>query len=135
MESFHSLRRHEAFRGGHPTELPGVTPAQRGVLLHLVHSGEETTVKNVANALGITSSAATQLIDGLVAHGYVLRETNPADRRRVCLMLSKEVRLQVGKIKKHMLQKFLKLFEALDDKEFSQYLLLNKKIVNRFSKK
>ncbi len=38
-------------------------------------------------------------------------------------------------MKKHVLQKFLELFGVLSDKEFDQYLLLNKKIVERFSKK
>ncbi len=134
LESFKALKRHGTFRSIGPTTMPRITPSQWGALL-LVEEFGEGTVKDVAGALGITSSAATQLIDALVTNGYVIRQTNIKDRRTVQLVLSKKTKLQVERMKKKVLQKFLELFEVLDDKEFNQYLLLNKKIVERFSKK
>lgn len=90
----------------------------------------ESTVKDVAKALGITSSAATQLVDGLVSSGYVNRKTDEEDRRAVALTLSKKTKEHVNKMKKQGIQKFLTLFKVLNDKEFNQYLELNKKIVH-----
>jgi DNA-binding MarR family transcriptional regulator len=133
MESFHSLRRSMAFKPTRATKMPRITPSQWGVLM-LIGRPEESTVKDVAKALRISSSAATQLIDGLVVSGYVVREEHAEDRRRVMLTLSSKTKSQFEKMKKQSVERFLKFFEALNDKEFDQYIALNKKIVERLSK-
>ena len=123
-----SLRRAMALRMVGSTNTPRITPSQWGVLVFIEDHGE-STVKDVAKALGITSSAATQLIDGLVSNKYIAREMHVEDRRAVVLTLSKKTKAHVDKMKKQGIQKFLKLFEVLNDEEFNQYLVLNKKIV------
>src|ERR1035437_1598596 len=100
----------------------------------MVKQQGESTVKEVALALGISSSAATQLVDGLVASGYVVRKTDVKDRRAVVLTLSKKTEAQVDKMRKQTLDKFYNFFKVLNDKELDQYILLNKKIVERFLK-
>lgn len=134
MESMRALRRHSAFHSASHATLPRITPSQWGAILTIEELGE-STVKDVADALGITSSAATQLINGLVDNGYVLRTASKKDRRTVLLKLSKKTKVHVAQMKKQLVRKFLKLFEVLNEKEFSQYLALNKKIAERFSKK
>jgi DNA-binding MarR family transcriptional regulator len=128
LESFKSLKHTMAFRTVGSAKMPRITPSQWGVLI-MIQQRKESTVKDVAEALDITSSAATQLVDGLVTSGYVMKETNTEDRRAVTLTLSNKTRTQVDTMKKQVLQKFLKFFEVLSDKEFGQYILLNKKIV------
>lgn len=130
MENFQSLRRTMVFQATPSMKIPRITPSQWGVLM-FIEQRVESTVKDVARALGITSSAATQLIDGLVVSGYVTRGTQAKDRRVVILTLSKTTKVQVDKMKKEGLQKILKFFEVLSDKEFNQYVVLNKKIVER----
>lgn len=128
LESFSSLRRSMAFRSVGTATMPRITPSQWGVLM-LIEQRGESTVKDAAAALGITSSAATQLVDGLAESGYVVRKIRAADRRAVTLTLSKKSKTWVDKMKKEGLQKFLKFFEVLNDREFNQYFALNKKIV------
>jgi len=128
LAGFHSLRRTMVLKSAGSATKPRVTPSQWGVLM-LVGQGGTSTVKDVAKALRITSSAATQLVDGLVASGYLVRKTSLQDRRAVTLTLSKKSKSQVEKMKKHALRKFLKVFEVLNDTEFDQYIALNKKIV------
>lgn len=134
MDSFQALKRSMAFRPVELAKMPRVTPSQWGVLMMIEGQGG-STVKDVAEGLGITSSAATQLVDGLVANGYVIREEHTEDRRRVTLTLSKKTKNQVEKMKKQFSQQFLTLFEVLNDEEFDQFILLNKKIVERSLKK
>lgn len=134
MDTMRSLKRCWAFHAEPAAKLPRITPAQWGVLMLLEEQGS-ATVKEVAQALGITSSAATQLVDGLVTSRYVVRESDARDRRAVQLVLSKKTKAQVEAMKGQMMQKFLKLFAILSDKEFDQYVFLNKKIVAGFSKK
>jgi len=123
-----ALRRAMTFRRAAPGRLAQITPSQWGVLM-LVEQGEARSVKEVAKALGITSSAATQLVEGLVVGGYLARKTSLEDRRVIHLALSKKSESQVVAMKKRSLERFLKVFGALTDAEFDRYLELTKKIV------
>ena len=133
LENFGSLKRHLVFHSTHSGKVPRITPSQWRLLMMVKQQGE-STVKEVAAALGISSSAATQLVDGLVASGYVVRKTDIKDRRAVVLTLSKKTEAQVDKMRKQTLDKFYNFFKVLNDKELDQYILLNKKIVERFLK-
>ncbi len=128
LEGFYSLRRHMTFRPKGLVAASRITPSQWRVLMCIEQRGE-STVKDVAKALDMTSSAATQLVDGLVASGYVLRRIHTKDRRAVVLTLSAKTKTHVEKMKKQAVQEFLKFFAVLDDKEFNQYFALNQKIV------
>jgi DNA-binding MarR family transcriptional regulator len=129
LADLQSLRRTMAFRAAGSAKMPRITPSQWGLLM-LVEQRGKSTVKDVAKTLNITSSAATQLVDGLTESGYLLRKTSADDRRTVTLTLSKKSQSQVSRMKKDVLQKFLKIFAVLTDKEFDQYLALNKKITH-----
>lgn len=134
MESIHSLKRHMIFQSAGSRKTPRITPSQWGALMAIEQHGS-STLKDMAKSLGITSSAATQLVDGLVASGYVTRGTNAEDRRALTLTLSKKTKAHITKMKKQVLQKFLNFFDVLNDTELDQFLLLNKKIVAGFLKK
>jgi DNA-binding MarR family transcriptional regulator len=134
LKDLQSLKHAMAFRMAGPAKIPRITPSQWGVLM-IIKESVESTVKDVAKSLGITSSAATQLVDGLVKSGYLIRKTSTLDRRIVKLTLSKKTKTQVDKMKKQGIQKFLKIFEVLSDEEFDQYLALSKKIVQGFVSK
>ena len=134
MENMSSLKRNLAFQSVDSSKISRITPSQWGVLMLIDRCGEIST-KDIAHTLQISSSATTQLVDGLVENGYVTREEQAKDRRVILLALSKKTKKQVEKMKKQMVQKFLEIFEVLDDKEFNQYHILHNKIVQRFSKK
>ncbi len=134
LADFRSLRSAVALRTVGSTQKPRITPSQWGALMS-IERHEGSTIKGVAETLGITSSAATQLVDGLVASGYLMRKPHAKDRRSVTLILSKKSRSQIDQMKRRVLQKFLKVFKVLSDAEFNQYLALNKKIVRSFMRK
>lgn len=46
------------------------------------------TAADMIRGLGVTRQAASQLIDTLVVRGYLTREVNPADRRRLNIDLT-----------------------------------------------
>jgi len=133
LESFSSLRRATTFGAAGHAKMPPITPAQWSALMTIEQRGE-SALKDVAEALGITSSATTQLVDGLVRSGYVVRAVDQGDRRTVTLTLSNKARAHVTAMKKQVLQRFLTFFEVLSDKELNQYLGLHKKIIERLSK-
>ena len=48
----------------------------------------QASVVDMIRGLGVTRQAASQLIDTLVVRGYLSREVNPADRRRLNIELT-----------------------------------------------
>jgi DNA-binding MarR family transcriptional regulator len=53
---------------------------------------------DMIRGLGVTRQAASQLIDTLVVRGYLTREVNPADRRRLNVELTDRGRAAAGAI-------------------------------------
>jgi long-chain acyl-CoA synthetase len=58
-------------------------------LLGWLEAGAEVSAK-VAERMAVTPPSITALVDGLVKRGYVDRRSDPADRRRLPLHLTKE---------------------------------------------
>jgi DNA-binding MarR family transcriptional regulator len=130
IEDLHAIKRVIAFHTPEAINIHRITPSQWMVLM-FIEQNKESNVKDIAKALAITSSAATQLVDGLVESGYLFKKSSLSDKRTVVIGLSKNTEEHVKKMKKECLHKSLKLFEVLNDKEFSQYILFNKKIIEK----
>ncbi len=91
-------------------------------------------IKEISKMLCITSSAATQLVDGLVESGYVERKTNSDDRRSLQLALSSKGKKNIVMMKKQHIKTMEAVFSALSDKELETYNTLHKKILNEVIK-
>ena len=65
----------------------GVTMPQC-LALELIHSEGPRTVRGLADGLGLETSSATRLVDGLARDGLVERRRDEVDRRRVFLSLT-----------------------------------------------
>lgn len=66
-----------------------LTQTQVKVLLHL-GSRRQMTVGEIAEALGVSMPAASELVDRLVDAGHLVRASDPADRRRVLIAATPE---------------------------------------------
>ena len=71
------------------TRCCGVTMGQ-GLALLALESGGQTTMREVAAALGVSAGTATRVVDNLVRDGLAERAEDPADRRRVCIRPTKD---------------------------------------------
>jgi DNA-binding MarR family transcriptional regulator len=126
LEDFKLLKRSFMLPNASAT-LPHITASQWVTLVFIAQRGV-CTVKDIALHLHMTSSAATQLVNTLVKHKYVIKKVDPGDRRAVSLTLSKDMERHFKRTKEHILKNFLKIFECLTDREFKHYCELNKKI-------
>ena len=126
LHSLHAMRRKLMVGYIEKKELT-ITHSQ-GFVLRFVAEHSLTNVKTIAEALHITSSAATQLIDGLVDKGYLLRTDSARDRRVISLSLSPKAKKMFKGFKEQGLQKMTELFNVLTDEELKAYAALNKKI-------
>jgi DNA-binding MarR family transcriptional regulator len=104
------------------------TKAQAGLLFLIAHEDAPTT-KALAERIGTTPSAVTQLIDGLIKERLVIRTEDETDRRKVRLSLSDEGKRRLKEMKKIHLEAITKLSSTLSESELDQLHLLLKKMV------
>jgi len=77
--SFHAFIRHN--------RESDLSLSQVNALFRLHHHGG-SSVNDLANHLGVTMAAVSQLLDPLIASGLVLRSENPEDRRKKLIALT-----------------------------------------------
>ncbi|MFI0090274.1 MarR family winged helix-turn-helix transcriptional regulator [Streptomyces bobili] len=97
--------------GLHPTDLQCLN------LLSLER--EPVTTGRVAELTGLTTGSATRLVDRLEKAGYVVRERDAADRRRVLVAAVPERIAEFGRTWERLGGDWSPLFEDLDDAELA----------------
>jgi len=132
LQDIRTMRHSCAVRFGLNKE-SSVTPSQ-SLVLNFVEKHTDSSVKNIAKALQISSSAVTQLIDGLVQNEMLIRIQSSEDRRVIKLSLSSKAKKMLKTFRKHGLEKSVAIFCNLTYSELKQYAQLNKKIIEGMSK-
>ncbi len=133
MANFQAMKnKMHAQVGAHSSKL-GITHSQLFVLA-IIEKNQNIGIKEISRKLNITSSASTQLVDGLVAKGYVIRKSSSKDRRALHLSLSPQGRSHIADMKKKRMKMMMKFFDPLNDEELATYLALYKKIVTSIKK-
>jgi DNA-binding MarR family transcriptional regulator len=126
FENIYILRQKIASSMSLPLKHIPLTYSQWQVLNH-VSKQKRISIKELAGLLDITSSAATQIVDGLVKKGFLVRERSCEDRRVQKITLSRKSFLQLEK----SMKKICPIFEALDDQELSDYCRLTAKLAGK----
>ncbi len=90
--------------------------SQVGVLFRLSHEGMGR-VSQIADSLGITSAAVSQMLDGLVKQGLVTRTEDSTDRRMKQIELTDKGHKVLGEILEVRGRWFASLSEEMDDQE------------------
>ena len=119
-EDLYSIRRKMASEMHHLFDEMQITHPQWIVLHHIKKSGM-INIKDLAKHLGTTSSAATQIVDGLVKKELLLRKRNEEDRRILNIELSEKAISKFNSIKSASFNTLSALFDVLDDKELQVY--------------
>lgn len=132
FETFRVIKHQMAEGFVFPKDSP-ITPAQ-GFVLHFIAKSKESSVKEIAEKMRVTSSAATQLIDALVKNGFLERKEDAEDRRVALLTLSSKGKKKIAYTKEKGMEKMKELFSPLNDTEMETYLRLNRKIAENLRK-
>ena len=111
--SFHAFIRHN--------RESDLSLSQVNALFRLYHHGA-SSVNDLANHLGITMAAVSQLLDPLIAAGLVLRSVNPKDRRMKLIALTEKGQGLVEKSMKNRHAWLSELSNVLSDSEKEELL-------------
>lgn len=131
LHSFHAIRNIIKAKVFHLGNQDHTTHSQWFVLKIIGHF-KKRNIKDIAEAMEMSSSAATQLVDGLVQSGFVTREEDPNDRRLVQLELSPKGKEYVTTTKNKRINEMAEIFNVLTDKELEEFVRLHKKITSKF---
>lgn len=80
---------------------------------------EPVTTGRIAELTGLTTGSATRLVDRLEKAGYVVRERDAADRRRVLVATVPERIAEFGRMWERLSGGWYELFEELRDDELA----------------
>lgn len=94
-----------------------LTRSQVEALFLVTHGQQPVTPGRVAEALGVTPGAVTQLMAGLVSAGLVEQRRDSHDARRRVLVLSPAARTEFEDFERQLLQRLAPAFDNLDDTE------------------
>lgn len=97
----------------------GANRSQFELLMRLHHTGK-VSIGQIAEQMHITSSAATQLAEGLVIEGWVAKEADPQDGRKVDIVITEAGQAQVAKGKQVFLQHLGQKLISLNDDDLVQ---------------
>ncbi|MBI5530499.1 MAG: MarR family transcriptional regulator [Candidatus Doudnabacteria bacterium] len=103
------------------------TRAQIGVLFTVWHE-ERLSIKELAQKFSMSSSAATQLVNGLVKEGLLVRTEDKIDRRKITIALTAKGKKDIELLKKKRYQTIERLVSPLSDHELEQLKIISEKI-------
>ena len=134
VESFHSIH-HKVGTTIKPCSPETDFTYSQMVILQIVKKNPGIGIKDLASALGITSSAATQQVDTLVKKGFLEREGNTEDRRSLNLRLSAKSEADIKEMKQTFINRLVEFFSVLTDEELATFATLNKKVAEKILNK
>lgn len=106
----------------------GALPFLRLKALHTVNAGGTPTMKDLADAMHITPSSATSVVDPLVADGLLERSVDPADRRVIRLVLTKKGVQSLDEGKAAMTDHMTEVLGHLNEEERQSLIHILKKL-------
>lgn len=130
IQNFNVIR-HRLLRGTYLASIENQIPNSQSIVLHLVYQNEGIGVKQLSHMLGISSSAATQLVDSLVKKGHLVREESLEDRRALKIRVSGGTKELIDISKTLSLGQLYSFFDVLSDEELQKYFDLNKKVADK----
>ena len=108
------------------------TRAQLGVLMMMRYHGLQTTT-DIAEQLGISSSATTQIVNGLVKSRIIRRMNSPRDRRKVLLYITNHGQALLEKTKLALQERLTELLTPLTNAELEELTRLQKKMIQHLN--
>jgi len=131
LYSFHAFHKVTRAKTASLGQQNHITHSQWFVLMLIGHA-KKTNIKDLSEMLDMSSSAATQFVDGLVQNGYVTRQEDPKDRRSAQLKLSPKGKKHIATMKETRITEMAGLFDAFTNSELEEFLRLHKKITSSF---
>jgi DNA-binding MarR family transcriptional regulator len=98
-------------------------------MLVLIAKRGSVSVKDIASRLNITSSAATQLVQTLIRHGFLRKTTDEKDRRAVRIEFTSLGKRKFTALRADMLGEIEQIFKPVPDRELTEMINTFEKVL------
>jgi len=105
------------------------------LILSFLHTNGNSMMSGIAKFMSVTTAAMTGMVDRLVRYGYVIRESEPHDRRVIKIKLTSKGNELVKKINLQRRQMIIDVFGRVSETDRSDYLRVLMKIKDILTKK
>ncbi len=126
LEQLASLVRAQSWRTG---DTPSLPPTQAAVIRMLDGAANGFKARRIAERLGISAASLSESLKALEAKGWIVRESDPEDRRAASIRLSKTGRALARQLC-HPGQGMGRLLQALDDQDVGALLRVTQLLVS-----
>ena len=120
-------------------ECPDIAPGQKitfsriRVLTYLAQAqGEQVSIRDLAEELGVTSGGVSQMIDSLVKSDMVCRTTSKEDRRVVYLSISESAKKRLDHISSYLHDRMERAMKKLSQSDRTQLADSLRKVLEAF---
>jgi DNA-binding MarR family transcriptional regulator len=129
LESFQATKQ-KLMKITHVISDHGQIPYSQWMVLHIIYHNEGIGIKELSHMLGISSSAATQLVNNLVKKGTLVCEKSAEDHRALKIRVAKNTKELLEVARTQAFQKIKLVFDTLSDEELEQLSKLSKKVAD-----
>lgn len=99
------------------------------VIKFLARSGEPTSPKHLAESLNLSSARIAVVLGSLEKKGMIVRDMDPADRRRINVTLTKCGMKMAHEEKKEMRDKIIQVFELMGEADTKTFIEMTARFV------
>jgi len=130
LNNFQSIKRTLVNERHFATKDCNITMAQITVLFLLKKNGE-MNLTDIAGVLGISKSAVTQLVEGLIKQDLIIREGDLSDRRILHIKPSVKGKRFLETMRKKSFEKIFTIFEILSENELKELEKITTKLTEQ----
>jgi DNA-binding MarR family transcriptional regulator len=98
--------------------------------LTILKMSSDYTLGDLGNAMHLSKSSSTQLVERLVKSGYVQRVPDETDRRVVHLQITQEGKTEVEVLKKKLMEKINTIIHLLPEKDIKELIRIQTDLIN-----
>ena len=97
-------------------------------LHHIARSGEQVIPSEISNAMEISGARIATTLNSLESKGYITRQIDPNDRRRILVTLTDKGREQEEAYRRTLTETIEKMLRQLGEYDAKEYIRITRKM-------
>lgn len=105
-----------------------------GVLGYLVFDKDNVTSGELSEKLNVSTARVASILNSLEAKGYIIRNVDKLDKRKIYVKITMEGKLIANNIKNELMNKIINVVKEIGEEEIKEYVRISLKIRNILTK-
>ena len=105
-----------------------------GVLGYLVFDKDNVTSGELSEKLNVSTARVASILNSLEAKGYIIRNVDKLDKRKIYVKITMEGKLVANNIKNELMNKIINVVKEIGEEEIKEYVRISLKIRNILTK-